>query len=236
MNPGRRSVGRMDTGWSCVLFDLDGTIADSAAGITSTLSHTLQAMGKPVPTPSQLVEFVGPPILDGFAALGLDEEESLRALALYRRRYHDRGAFDSTVFPGIPEALQALRDAGLPLALATSKPEAQARRMLEHYGLADLFTFIGGASEDESRSEKADVVAYVLDNLRRLGVNLSRPVMVGDRIHDVEGAAANRIPTVFVDWGYGSEIESTGSIAIVDDPEELPAVLLGEALPATGTD
>jgi phosphoglycolate phosphatase len=193
-------------------------------------------MGKPVPTPSQLVEFVGPPILDGFAALGLDEEESLRALDLYRRRYHDRGAFDSSVFPGMPEALRVLTGAGLPLALATSKPEAQARRMLEHYGLADLFTFIGGASEDESRSEKADVIEYVLGHLRRIGVDLSRPVMVGDRIHDVEGAAANRIPTIFVDWGYGSDIESAGAIAIVDDPEDLPALLLDHLLPATRTD
>ena len=226
----------MNTGWSCVLFDLDGTIADSAAGITSTLSHTLELMGKPVPTPSQLVEFVGPPIMDGFAALGLNEEESHRALALYRRRYHDRGAFDSSVFPGIAEALHALHDAGLPLALATSKPELQARRMLEHYGLADVFTFIGGASEDEVRSEKADVIAYVLENLRALGVDVSSPVMVGDRFHDVEGATANRVPTVFVDWGYGSEIESAGSIAIVYDPEDLPALLLGESLPATGTD
>jgi phosphoglycolate phosphatase len=236
MKRGRRSVERMNTGWSCVLFDLDGTIADSAAGITSTLSHTLEAMGKPVPTPSQLVEFVGPPIMDGFAALGLTEEESQHALALYRRRYHDRGALDSSVFPGMPEALHALRDAGVPLALATSKPELAARRMLEHYGLADVFTFIGGASEDEVRSEKADVIAYVLENLRELGVDLSRPVMVGDRIHDVEGAAANRIPTVFVDWGYGSEIESAGSIAIADDPEDLPGLLLGAVLPATGTD
>ncbi|WP_210480028.1 HAD hydrolase-like protein [Naasia sp. SYSU D00948] len=222
--------------WSCVLFDLDGTIADSAAGITGTLSDTLQAMGKPVPTPAQLLEFVGPPILDGFAALGLDEEESQTALALYRRRYTERGAFDSSVFPGMEDTLRAIREADLPIALATSKPESQARRMLEHYGLVDLFAFVGGASDDESRSEKADVIAYVLHNLRRMGVDLTRPVMVGDRIHDVEGAAANGLPTVFVDWGYGSDLEKAGTIAVADEPGDLTWILLGEALPATGTD
>jgi phosphoglycolate phosphatase len=230
------TVDRVYPAWSCVLFDLDGTITDSAPGITGTLSDTLQEMGKPVPTPSQLLEFVGPPILDGFAALGLTEEESQVALTIYRRRYSAHGAYDSHVFPGMEETLRAIREAELPIALATSKPESQARRMLEHYGLVDLFTFVGGASDDETRSEKADVIRYVLHNLRRKGVDLTRPVMVGDRVHDVEGAAANGLPTVFVDWGYGSDPEKAGTIAVVDDPAELPVVLLGEPLRATGTD
>lgn len=216
------------SGWSCVLFDLDGTITDSAPGITSTLSHTLQALGKPVPTPAQLVAFVGPPILDGFAALGLDEGESSAALALYRKRYQARGAFDSRVYPGIETALQAVCAADLPIALATSKPESQAVRMLAHYGLTDYFTFIGGASEDETRSEKADVVAYVLDNLGSLDVDVRFPVMVGDRVHDVEGAAANGVPTVFADWGYGAATERAGSIAVARRPADLARILLAE--------
>jgi phosphoglycolate phosphatase len=222
--------------WSCVLFDLDGTIADSAPGITGTLSDTLQEMGKPIPTPAQLLAFVGPPILDGFAALGLTDEESQTALDLYRKRYRERGAFDSEVFPGMEDVLRSIRESELPIALATSKPESQARRMLEHYGLVDLFAFVGGASEDETRSEKADVIAYVLRNLRRMGVDLSRPVMVGDRIHDVEGARANGVPTVFADWGYGSDPEKAGTIAVADEPGDLTWILLGDALPATGTD
>ncbi|MCU1570236.1 MAG: haloacid dehalogenase [Naasia sp.] len=214
--------------WSCVLFDLDGTIADSAAGITSTLAHTLETMGKPVPPPAELLAFVGPPIMDGFAALGLNQSESQRALRLYRARYAERGAFDSAMFPGIEETVRTLHDTGVPIALATSKPELQATRMLEHYGLADLFTFIGGASEDETRSEKADVIAYVLDNLRAERVDLSSPVMVGDRVHDVEGALANDLPVIFVQWGYGAEVEQAGSIAAVASPSELLMLLLPE--------
>ncbi|BDZ45414.1 HAD hydrolase-like protein [Naasia aerilata] len=216
------------SGWSCVLFDLDGTIADSAAGITSTLAHTLERMGKPVPTPAQLVAFVGPPIMDGFADLGLTEAESHQALALYRAQYQERGAFDSSVYPGIEDALRAIASSGLPIALATSKPERQARRMLDHYGFSHFFTFIGGASEDEVRSEKADVVAYVLENLSRLGVDTSRAVMIGDRVHDVEGAAANGVPTIFADWGYGTEAERAGSIAVAHSPQDLPALVIRE--------
>lgn len=213
------------TAWSCVLFDLDGTITDSAAGITATLAHTLEAMQRPVPSPAELLAFVGPPILDGFAALGLDPAQSRQALGIYRERYHERGAFDSSVYPGIEEAMRAIAATGVPLALATSKPETQARRILQHFGLDDVFTFIGGASDDEARSEKADVVSYVLDNLIALDVDVSNAVMIGDREHDVHGAAANGIPTIFVEWGYGSDAEKVGSIAVADTPSDLPVFI-----------
>ncbi|MCU1437378.1 MAG: haloacid dehalogenase [Naasia sp.] len=213
--------------WSVVLFDLDGTITDSAPGITSTLSHTLEEMGRPIPSPAELLAFVGPPILDGFAALGLDLEQSHEALALYRARYSTIGAYDSSVYAGMAETIRAVADAGIPIALATSKPESQARRILEHYGLDDNFVFIGGASEDETRSEKADVIAHVLENLRARHVDTSRPVMVGDRIHDVEGAMVHGLPVVFASWGYGSEAEQAGTIAAAADPAELRDILLG---------
>ncbi len=213
--------------WTCVLFDLDGTITDSATGITSSLIHTLEVMGRPTPTPAELLEFIGPPIMDGFAALGIPIEERGRALEIYRQQYHDHGAFDSRLYDGVPDVLRAVKAAGMPLALATSKPESQAKRILAHYGLDDLFTFIGGASDDEVRSEKKDVVSYVLENLRELEIDLGRLVMVGDRSHDVEGAHANGVPTISVEWGYGSPAEWVGAIAIVDSPAALQGKLLG---------
>jgi phosphoglycolate phosphatase len=218
------------TPFTVVLVDLDGTIVDSARGITSTLAYTLRRMGLPVPPPARLVEFVGPPIMDGFRDLaGLDPEQSLIALDIYRERYATQGAYDAEVYPGMPHALRSLRDAGLPIALATSKPETQATRILEHFGLVDLFTVIAGASDDERRSEKADVIAWALGLLDDAGVDRSLPVMVGDRIHDVNGAAAHGIGTVFAEWGYGSPAEASGAIAIAGHPSELPAVVLGGA-------
>jgi phosphoglycolate phosphatase len=215
------------TPYTVVLVDLDGTIVDSARGITATLAYTLRRMGMPVPPPARLLEFVGPPIMDGFRDLaGLDPEQSLTALEIYRERYATQGAFDAEVYPGMPEALRGLRDAGLPLALATSKPETQAGRILEYFGLIDLFTVVAGASDDERRSEKADVITWALEQLDGAGVDRSLPVMVGDRIHDVEGAAVHGIGTVFAEWGYGSPAEASGAIAVARRPRDLRRVVL----------
>lgn len=216
-----------DRPWTCILFDLDGTITDSASGITESLIHTLERLGRPTPTPAELMEFIGPPIMDGFATMGIPVEDRARALEFYRERYQERGAFDSHLYDGVVEVLRAVHSAGIPLGLATSKPETQARRILDHYGIDDVFAFIGGASDDEVRSEKEDVVAWTVDHLRAQGHDLSETVMVGDRTHDVIGARANGIPTIAVEWGYGSMAEWTGAIAVAKTPSDLRKLLLG---------
>jgi phosphoglycolate phosphatase len=213
--------------WTCILFDLDGTITDSAPGITGTLVDTFVELGRPVPTPAELLAYVGPPLLDAFRELGgMSVEEAQDALAVYRRRYNTGGLFDSSLYPGVPEVLARIAASGIPLSLATSKPESAATRILEHYGLAQYFTVICGASEDEVRSAKADVVEEALRRLRALGVDLSAPVMVGDREHDVHGAAAHGVPTIMVEWGYGSPLEAVGTIALVTEASELETLLL----------
>jgi phosphoglycolate phosphatase len=212
------------TPYTAVLFDLDGTITDSAPGITATLAYTFERMGIPVPSPAGLLEYVGPPILESFRDLaGLDEDQSAQALEIYREKYLDDGAYDSTVYPGMAKLLRDLardRD-NHKVSLATSKPELPATLILEHFGLAPYFDVITGASADEVRSAKTDVVAEALVRLRDLGADLSRPVMIGDRHHDVEGAADHGVPTIFVDWGYGSPAEAAGAVTIVSTPEEL---------------
>jgi phosphoglycolate phosphatase len=218
----------METAYTSILFDLDGTIVDSAPGITATLSYTFERLGLPVASPAELLAYVGPPILDSFRErAGMTSEEADAALAIYRPRYLAGGALDSSVFPGVAEVIRAVHDAGIPMSLATSKPEAPAILMLEHFGLLDCFDVITGASADEVRSAKADVVAEAIVRLSAIGADLSRPVLVGDRVHDIEGAAANGIPTIFVDWGYGSPAERAGSIAVAANPDELRTLLLG---------
>ncbi|MDQ4137739.1 MAG: HAD hydrolase-like protein [Actinomycetota bacterium] len=214
------------TAYTAVLFDLDGTITDSAPGITATLAYTFERMGIPVPSPAGLLEYVGPPILDSFRDLaGMNAEQSARALEIYREKYLDDGAYDSTVYPGMPTLLRDLAGDSRKVSLATSKPELPATLILEHFGLAPYFDVITGASADEVRSAKTDVVAEALVRLRGLGADLSRPVMIGDRHHDVEGAADHGVPTIFVDWGYGSPAEAAGAVAIVSTPEELREAL-----------
>ena len=219
----------MSNPYTTVLVDLDGTIMDSAPGIIRTLSVALEELGLPVPPPARLIEFVGPPILDGLRDVaGLDAADSQRVLERYRTHYRSTGAFEAEPFDGIRAALEDLGRRA-PLAIATSKPETTATRILEHFGFAPLFTVIAGASEDESRSEKADVITRALELLAEAGVDVSRPVMIGDRIHDVEGAAAHGIPTIVAGWGYGAPEETAGAIAIAATPAELPALVAAGA-------
>jgi len=214
--------------WTCILFDLDGTLTDSAPGITSSLVATFETLGLPVPSPAQLVEYVGPPLLDSLREFaGMTEQEARDALTVYRADYHENGAFDSAVFPGIRGLLARLHAAGIPLAVATSKPESQANRILEHFDLAQYFDVIAGATEDESRSAKTDVIAEALRRLTEQGVALDHTVMVGDRAYDVEGATDNGLPTILVEWGYGSPAEAAGTIAVVHSADQLSSLLLG---------
>jgi phosphoglycolate phosphatase len=214
--------------FTSILFDLDGTIIDSAPGITATLVYTFETMGLPIPSPAELLGYVGPPILDSFRdRAGMSLGEAAEALAIYRPRYLESGALDSSLFPGVADVLRAVHAAGIPMSLATSKPETPATLMLSHFGLLGEFDIITGASDDEVRSSKEDVVAEALVRLADFGADLTRPVLVGDREHDVEGAAANGVPTVFVDWGYGSASEQAGTIAVAHTPVELQELLLG---------
>ncbi|MCU1526951.1 MAG: haloacid dehalogenase [Frondihabitans sp.] len=212
--------------YSAVLFDLDGTIADSAPGITATLAFTLEELGLPVPPPAELLTWVGPPLAESFTIkIGLEGAALKDAMRLYRRHYLAVGALDSRPFPGIEGLLRRVHAAGIPTSLATSKPEGPALVMLDHFGLTKYLDVITGASEDEVRSAKADVVEEALARLTARGVDVSRPVLVGDRSHDVEGAAAHGVPTIIVEWGYGSLEERVGAIAVAKDPEDLASLL-----------
>ncbi|WP_395639065.1 HAD hydrolase-like protein [Pseudolysinimonas sp.] len=208
--------------YTAVLFDLDGTIVDSAPGITASLAKTLADLNAPIQSPAELLRWVGPPILDSFRDLGgFDAEESQRALDVYRGHYLSEGVFDATVYDGVPDVLRAISESRIPLSLATSKPETPATLVLKHYGLDRYFDELTGASDDEKRSKKADVIEEALRRLAANGADLSRTIMIGDRIHDVEGAAAHGIPTIYVTWGYGSPEESVGAVDVVDHPAQL---------------
>lgn len=212
--------------YTCVLLDLDGTLIDSAPGITSTLAWTFETLGLPVPSASGLLEYVGPPLLHSFEErAGLTEADARHALATYRERYLEHGVLDVSAYPGIAELMTAIKASGKPSSLATSKPESLATLALTHLGLIEHLDVMTGASEDEVRSEKKDVIELALDRLASFGADLRNPIMVGDRHYDVEGAAANGVPTIFVDWGYGSPAEAVGAIATVSNTDELAELL-----------
>ena len=181
-----------------VIFDLDGTLTDSAEGIVASFLHALDHVGVAVPDGDLVAQIVGPPMDDTFRSmLG---EDAGPAIAAFRAEYGDRGWAMNTLFDGIEPLLADLRAAGVRLAVATSKLEPTARRILAHFGLDRYFEVIAGASPDGSRKTKVEVLSHALEQLQPLP---ERVLMVGDRSHDVHGAAAHGIDTVVVGWGYG---------------------------------
>ena len=183
-----------------VIFDLDGTLTDSAEGIVSSFRHALATIGAETPDGDLAARIVGPPMHHTLASMGLGDRAD-EAIAAYRADYTSRGWAMNTVFDDVPTLLADLRAAGVRMAVATSKVEPTARQILDHFGLADHFEVIAGASVDGTRATKADVLAHALSQLVPLP---ERVVMVGDRAHDVEGAAQHGIGTVVVGWGYGA--------------------------------
>lgn len=210
-----------------VIFDLDGTLTDSAQGIVSSFRHALGSVGAVVPDGDLAGMIIGPPMHHTLRGLGLGDRTD-DAIEIYRTDYRTRGWAMNRVFDGIPALLTDLRAAGVRLAVATSKAEPTAQRILAHFGLADCFEVIAGASVDGSRAHKVDVVAHAL---AQLGEIPERTLMVGDRSHDVEGAAAHGIETVVVGWGYGKDdfdgpdaVAAAAHVASVADLREVLGV------------
>lgn len=209
-----------------LFFDLDGTLTDSAPGILASFQHALSTVGREPAPQAVLDHVVGPPMRDTMAGLGLAGNELETALAGYFDRYDTRGWSQNEVYGGIPELLTDLRAAGGRLAVATSKSERFAVRILEHFGLAGHFEFIGAASDDGARRRKADVIAHTLAALD-LEPGRTQVVMIGDRVHDVTGAAAHGIESVAVEWGYGTADEHAQARWVVSDVNALRALLFG---------
>ncbi|MDD6142452.1 MAG: HAD family hydrolase [bacterium] len=205
-----------------ILFDLDGTLTDPGLGITNSVMYALRKYGMEVPPRQELYSFIGPPLKQSFMRwCGFDEAEGEQAVKYYREYYRDKGLLENEVYDGIEDMLKALREKGKRLAVATSKPEEFARRILEHFGLAQYFEVIAGDTLDFKRNTKADVIASALE---RLGVtDRSGVIMVGDREHDVIGAKAQDLPCIGVLFGYGSqeELEAAGAKHIAQTPADV---------------
>ena len=215
--------------WSAVMWDVDGTIVDASDGILRRLSITLQHFGRPAPTRAELVHWIGPPMYESFQAQGgMSPEQATEAVAFYRVLGRGDGyTTGAKLYPGVADLIARLHAAGVPQATASSKPEVQVRALMEHFALTPYFTAIVGATLDEKTlSAKTDIVAEALRRLEAAGVDVSRPVLIGDRHHDVEGGAVHGVPVIFVRWGFSWPHEADAAEKAVDDADELAAVLL----------
>jgi phosphoglycolate phosphatase len=207
-----------------VFFDLDGTLTDSGEGIINCAILALEHFGLPIPTREELRVFVGPPLDQSFINHGVPADKADEAIRVYRSRYTTVGKFENFPYPGIRELLEKLKAAGCRLFVATSKPEGMSIEILEKFELAHYFEKICGATLDGSRSHKADVIAYLLNQVD----DVENVVMVGDTAFDVIGAKAHGIPCIGVSWGYGevSDMRNAGAAAIAQTVDDLKEMLL----------
>ncbi len=212
--------------YDTILFDLDGTLSDSAEGIINCVQYALEDMGIKAER-AELYCFVGPPLRDMFMQkFGMDVETAKRAQSKYRERFSTVGIKENHMYEGIDELLSGLKAAGKRLAVATSKPTEFSREIVEDYGIMPYFELVLGSEFTGERHSKAEVIR---DVLAMMGVSdMSSVVMVGDRHYDVEGAAECGVDCVGVYYGYAEpgELEVAGAVKTVRSVEELKACLL----------
>lgn len=230
--------------YDILLFDLDGTLTNSKEGITKSVQFALKHYGIYVDDLEQLTCFIGPPLVDEFQKYcGFSREKALEVREKFRERYDTIGLWENELYPGTADMLESLKNAGKRLAVATSKPETTAKRILEKFRVLDYFETVSGSNMEQGRSTKSQVIEEALirmncewdedptekgtGNAKRRW-NTEHILMIGDRKHDVEGAAAFHMDCVGVKYGFApeGELEQAGVLFVVESAEELKNRLL----------
>ncbi len=214
--------------WKTVLFDLDGTLTDSAEGITKSVQYALEKLGLEVPELSELNCFVGPPLHDMFMKYAdLDAETADKGVALYRERYVQTGMFENHLYPWIVKLLDLLRKNGIKMGVASSKPEVYVKQILEYFNIAHFFKVIVGSELNGERVHKKDVLE---EAIRRLHMENKKDqiVLVGDTEFDIRGAYEVGIACIAVSYGYGDreKLEESNPIYIADSVSDIAECIL----------
>ena len=211
--------------YKCILFDLDGTLTDPFDGITKSVQRGLLHFGIVENNREKLGAFIGPPLRESFALFyNIPKERVEEAVAAYREYFSTVGMFENEVYDGIVQILAGLKERGVKILLATSKPEVYARKITEHFGLDQYFFEQCGADLEGKYETKSQVIARAIEVCGEAAENI---LMVGDRRHDVIGAKENGIECIGVLWGYGDreELVSAGAAEIFETPESFKAAL-----------
>lgn len=219
------SAARMDG--PIILFDLDGTLTDSKEGIVNSVRYALRQMGAPIPSEQELLRFIGPPLVDSFrTCCGFDDERAWEAVRCYREYFSEKGLMENAPYAGVKEMLARLAAAGARMSIATSKPTLYAKRIARGFGFADRFDHIVGSNLDGTRVDKGEVIQCAMGEYPDAAPDDF--VMVGDRKHDMMGAARWDVSAIGVLYGYGSreELEACRPAKLVESVRELEDALL----------
>lgn len=212
-----------------VFFDLDGTLTDSRPGILNSVIYALDYYKIPYTSRESLNFFIGPPLLESFMNYcHFDEEKGLEAVMKFRERYNPIGVYENSAFDGIHQMLKKLKDAGLILGVATSKPHHLMLKVLEKYGLSEYFSATEGSKIDSVTYRKSMVVNEVLEDLKVPKEDYDKVIMVGDRYHDIEAAKESGIDSMGALYGYGSreEFDTYGADYVAECVEDVAKIIL----------
>lgn len=205
-----------------IFFDLDGTLTDSAEGITRCLAYALDSLGGAPPPLPELQQYIGSPLSEIFATLlDTDDRDTLeKAIASYRERFDRVGYAENRVYGGIVELLDELRARGYALYVATAKRQRDATRVVEHFDLMERFAAVFGVAHDPERHDKAMLLERALGEC---GVEPGRAAMIGDRSADMLAARSAGLRGIGAGWGYGSleELRESHASAIASSPQAI---------------
>ena len=210
-----------------VIFDLDGTLIDSAMGIINSVQYSLSKYGIEVDNTINLKEFIGPPLNQQFEkSYHFSKEESKQAVKYFQEYYSRKGIFEYQIYNGILELLKELQKSKKRILIATSKPEEYAKIIINRLCLTKYFEFIGGGLLDGLRENKNEVIKYVLDSCK-ISDN-KNVVMIGDRKYDIIAAKELGLHSIGVLYGYGEldELQQSDAEFIVKSPFEIKNILL----------
>lgn len=200
-----------------LLFDLDGTIIEPKEGIVNSIRHAADLMGAVMPSEEELHQFIGPPIMDSFQEkLKLNYAQALEAVSHFRRYYAETGIHQNALFRGIADVLHALKQEGYTLYVATSKPTVFAKEILEEHALDKYFVEIVGCNLDNSRSDKTEIIGYIV---QKYGLDTSQCLMIGDTKFDIVGAKNHQMLSVGVTYGHGDFYQHQPNYVVDSCPE-----------------
>lgn len=208
-------------------FDLDGCLVDSREPISTAMNAALDELSLPTRDPSELYEYIGPPLLRSFQkillSLGADPALAEQAVTAYRRTYPDLAVTTTKPVPGIAEVLAEL-SGRMTLMVVTSKPREYAEPIVRSVGLARYFEAVFGPALEALTEPKSAKLEQALD-LSGVGREdrRTRAVMIGDREHDILAGKTCGTATIGVTWGIGdrAELAAAGADTIVDRPHEI---------------
>lgn len=209
-----------------VLFDLDGTLIDSSAGITGCIRHALGRLGRTCPDDDALAAYIGPPLRGTFRTLLGTTDSALieAALAHYRARYDETGLYENRVYDGVPEMLKSAGRIADAMFVTTAKLQPAATRIVAHFDLARHFTAVYGAEPGGRFDSKIDLLAHLLE---RGVIRAETAVMVGDRELDITAAKVHGLRSIGALWGFGDprELADAGADHLCESPRDLAACL-----------